>query len=518
MRKLAISVITSIVTLLAGCNDPYSEIKSMQGGTLPEGSVVEGIVISDFASMNMGENPQVSWNEVDIMMSYKTAYIQSENGKTGIRVIFDDIYENRMPRFSKVSIDVSGCSVSVDDNGACTVAGIRADDVTVLEENVRLKPSTKRIARLQDSDLYTYVTVDGVEFINKEGSYTNVNEYVVQASALNDFRKPKNLECIDVAGVYVRDDKGDRIFLPVNTSSYWRRRGDRLPDGVGSISGILVPADFQRYGNVGKYALRLISNKEVDIPMDRVSNFEAIAEWNWDRNYKHSLNLEDRGLLKWVSGVATPAGRVLPDLGSGALYTTAEATFDLVPDYNTRSVHDGHRPGIGSRKAGALEIDSQTSEWFEDDAAIVIETSTEGFRGKSLVLDFTWAAGKGTVDSSYGFPAYWAVEYSIDGQKYTRIVDDVLLRPIAYEKAPLSYYAVPGYTEQSVILPKKLLGREKVYIRIIPASDVMVETHDDPSEDINSGVYSPEKSRDFALVIGKISVSVLKKDLVVKTI
>ena len=37
----------------------------------------------------------------------------------------------------------------------------------------------------------------------------------------------------------------------------------------------------------------------------------------------------------------------------------------------------------------------------------------------------------------------------------------------------------------------------------------MVETHDDPSEDINSGVYSSEKSRDFALVIGKISVSVL---------
>lgn len=510
MRKLAISVMTSIVTLLAGCNDPYSEIKSMQGGSLPEGSVVEGIVISDFASMNMGENPQVSWNEVDIMMSYKTAYIQSENGKTGIRVIFDDIYENRMPRFSKVSIDVSGCCVSVDDNGACTVAGIRADDVTVLEENVRLKPSTKRIARLQDSDLYTYVTVDGVEFINKEGSYTNVNEYVVQASALNDFRKPKNLECIDVAGVYVRDGKGDKIFLPVNTSSYWRRRGDRLPDGVGSVKGILVPANFQRYGNVGKYALRLISNREVDIPMDGTSNYETIAEWNWDRNYKHALNLEDRGLLKWVSGVATPAGRIIPDCGEGALYTTAEATYDLVPDYNTRSVHDGHRPGIGSRKAGALEIDSKTSEWFEDDATVVVEVVTKGYAGKALVLDFTWAAGKGRVDSSFGFPAYWKVEYSLDGVDYTTAVDDVLLRPIAYEKSPMSYFAAPGYLENSVILPKKLLGKEKVHIRIRPASDVMVETHEDPSKDINSGTYSPELSRDFALVLGKVSVKTLK--------
>ena len=508
MRKVAISVLACIC-LLAGCQDPYAEIKSMDGQLLPEGTVVEGVVVSDFASMNMGENPQVSWNEVDIMMSYKTAYIQSENGKSGIKVVFEDIYENRMPRFSKVSIDLAGCEVAVDQKGACTVTGIRAEDVTIVEERVSVKPVSKKIADLKDADIYTYVTIKDVEFINKEGSYTNVNEYVVQASALNDFRKPKNLECIDVAGVYVRDGKGDKIFLPVNTSSYWRRRGDRLPDGIGSVSGILVPADFQRYGDVGPYALRLISNREVDIPMDGDSNYETIAEWNWDRNYKHALNLEDRGLLKWVSGVATPAGRIVPEVGAGALYTTAEATYDLVPDYNTRSVHDGHRPGIGSRKAGALEIDSRTSEWFEGDAAVVVEAVTKGCRGKALVLDFTWAAGKGRVDSSFGFPAYWKVEYSLNGVEYTTAVDDVFLRPIAYEKSPMSYYAAPGYLENSVILPKALLGKKKVYIRISPASDIMVETHDDPSMDINTGVYSPEKSRDFALVLGKVSVKTL---------
>lgn len=509
MKKLTISVLVVICAVLAGCQDPYAMIKSMAGQTLPEGTAIEGVVISDYASMNMGENPQVSWNEVDIMMSYRTAYIQSENGKGGIKVVFDDIYENRMARFSKVSIDLSGCEVTVGKKGACTVTGIRAEDVTVLEERVEVKPVSKKIADLKDSDIYTYVTLEGVEFINKEGSYTNVNEYVVQASALNDFRKPKNLECIDVAGVYVRDGKGDKIFLPVNTSSYWRRRGDRLPDGVGSVTGILVPADFQRYGDVGPYALRLISNREVDIPMDGNSNYETIAEWNWDRNYKHALNLEGSGLLKWVSGVATPAGRLVPDCGAGALYTTATATYDLVPDYNTRSVHDGHRPGIGSRKAGALEIDSRTSEWFEGDAAVVVEAVTKGYGGKALVLDFTWAAGKGRVDSSFGFPAYWKVEYSLDGVDYTTAVDDVLLRPIAYEKSPMSYYAAPGYLENSVILPKKLLGKKKVYIRISPASDIMVETHDDPSQDIDSGVYSPEHSRDFALVLGKVSVKAL---------
>lgn len=126
------------------------------------------------------------------------------------------------------------------------------------------------------------------------------------------------------------------------------------------------------------------------------------------------------------------------------------------------------------------------------------------------MLDFTWAAGKGRVDSSYGFPAYWTVEYSLNGLDYTTAVDDVLLRPIAYEKSPMSYYAAPGYLENSIVLPKNLLGKKKVYLRIRPASEVMVETHEDPSLDINSGVYSPEKSRDFALVIGKVSVKALK--------
>lgn len=509
-RNILISALVGLSFVLSGCSDPYASVKSLSGEAAPDGTFMEGVVISDYASMNMGENPQLAWNQVDIMMSYKTAYIQSSNGRSGLRVIFDDIYENRMSRFSKVRIDISGCTVVTAKNGACTVSGIRADDVTVLEEKVVLKPSGKKISQLKDSDIYTYVSIDDVEFVNKEGSYTNVNEYMVQASALNDFRKPKNMECIDVAGVFVRDGEGERIFLPVNTSSYWRRRGDRLPDGIGSVKGILVPADFPRYGNVGRYALRLISNREVDIPMDGCSNYQTVAEWNWDRNYKHALNFEDRGLVKWVSGVDTPCGRLLPDVGNGFLYTTADATFDLVPDYNTRSVHDGHRPGIGSRKAGALKIDSHSSEWFEKDASVAVEFSTKGIKGKALVLDITWAAGTGHPDSSYGFPAYWRVEYSLDGEEYVSVCDDLLLRPIAYEKAPLSYHAVPGYVENSVRLPKKLIGKDKVYVRIAPASDIMVERKDDCSEDINTGRYASNQSRPVSICFGKVSVKSLK--------
>lgn len=505
-------LVAGILAILVSCtSDPYAEIKALAGGVVPEGTYIKGVVISDCNSMNMGENPQLEWNQVDIMMSYRTAFIQSNDGRSGLRLVFDDIYENRVPRFSSVKIDLGGCTVSeYDERGVYTVAGIRANDVEVLGEGAGAPDKTRRIAELTDADLYTYVTIEDVEFMSKEGSYTNVNEYMVQASHLNSFKKPKNMECVDVAGVYVKDGDGESLFLPVNTSCWWRRRGDRMPQGVGCISGILVPGNYPRYGDVGKYALRIAGQGDVDIPMDTLSNYETVVEWNWDRNYKQALNLEKQGNLRWISGKATPSDRILPDVGTGFLSTTADATFDLVPDYNTRSVHDGHRAGIGSRKAGALKIDSETSEWFEKDAAVLVETSTKGMSGKGLFLEFTWCAGTGNVGQAYGFPAEWRVEYSLDGNKYHPVEQTVILRPLVYEKAPLSYFAAPGFVENFVELPRKLIGKKNVYLRIVADNDIMVELKDDPAEDINSGSYAPDSSMPFTLCIGKVSLKLLK--------
>lgn len=510
MRHIILICAILLCPVISSCSsDPYSDIKKMADGVLPEGTLIEGVIVSDCNSMNMGENPQLEWNKVDIMMSYRTAFIQSVNGKSGLKLIFDDIYENRVPRFSKVMVDLSGCSVS-ESEGAYTVSGIRASDITVKEEPGQMNLKVKKISELDDTDLYTYVTLGDVEFMSKEGGYTNVNEYFVQSSALNHFRKPKNLECVDVAGLYIKDDEGSSIFLPVNTSCYWRRRGARMPQGVGMVSGIVVPGDYPRYGEVGRYALRVSGQSDIVIPMDTVSNYATVVEWNWDRNYKHALNLEEQGTLRWLSGKKTPSDRILPDVGEGFLSTTAEATFDLVPDYNTRSVHDGHRPGIGSRKAGALKIDSETSEWFEKGAAVVVEASTRDFSGKSLFLEFTWCAGTGSKQLAYGFPADWRVEYSLDGEKFSPVDRCVQLRPIVYEKAPLSYYASPGFVENIVKLPRKLLGKDKVYVRIVADGMRMVEWKDDPSEATDTGSYTPDSSRPFALCIGKVSLKVLK--------
>ena len=493
--------------------ESFEQIRKMASQAdvkLKDGVFIEGIIVSDYRSLNMGENRQVAWNEVDLSRAYCTAYIQNEEGTAGFRLIFNDIYANRTPRFSKVRIDLGGCVVSSYD-AAFTIEGLSSDDVKVVAEPASHVTRVRHISEITDSDIYTYVTLNDVEFMSKEGSYTNVNEFMVQTSYLNAFKKPKGQDCVDVAGVYVKDNEGSAIFLPVSTACEWRRRGDRLPQGVGSVSGIVVPGDYQRYGNVGRYALRIAGPSDVAISMEPASNYEVIAEWNWDRNYKRALNLEKQGNLRWVDGRKLSGDdRIIAELGNGYLYTTTPSTYDLAVEYNTRSVHDGSRPGIGSRNGAALRLDAQSSDWFAPGAAVIVETSTAGMSGSVLTLDFTWCAGTGKVEESYGYPAEWKVAYSVDGRNYMPLPDVFLLRPIVYEKSPLSYYAAPGYVENTVTLPGFLLGQQKLFLRIFPVGNLMVEKKSDVRADINTGVFSPEASMPFVLCIGKISLKSLK--------
>lgn len=510
MRKIVASILSCLALVQYAGAESFEQIREAAAkdgyAELKEGAFIEGVIVSDFRSLNMGDNPQLAWNEVDLRVNYCTAYIQNEDATAGFRILFDDIYDNRAPRFSKVRINLGGAAVQLD-RGGYTISGVSKRDVEVVS-SATVPAKVKTILQLSEADIYTYVTVSDVEFLSKEGSYTNVNEYMVQTSYLNAFKKPKGMNCIDQAGVYLKDKEGEVLFLPVNTTCEWRRRGDRLPQGIGSVSGIVVPANFDRFGDVGPLALRISGPKDVAIPMESASNYKTIVEWNWDRNYKHALNLEKQGDVHWLSIKNVPADRVLPDVGTGFLSTTVDATMMLTPEYNTRNTHDGHRVGIGSRPGAALRLDAESSKWFTPGAALVIETTTKNFSGSFMTLDFTWCAGTGKVEESYGYPAQWQVAYSVDGRNFLPLQKVFSLRPIAYEKSPLSYYAAPGFVENSIVLPGFLLGQEKIWIRIYPASQVMVEKKSDVSADINTGFFSIEQTMPVVLCVGKVSLKV----------
>ena len=110
MKRIISMAVICLAAVLAAEAESFEQIKSAaQPGysDLPQGAFIEGIIVSDYRSLNMGENPQVAWNKVDSRVTYCTAYIQNEEGTSGFRLMFNELYDNRFPRCVWISPDVS---------------------------------------------------------------------------------------------------------------------------------------------------------------------------------------------------------------------------------------------------------------------------------------------------------------------------------------------------------------------------------------------------------------------------
>lgn len=508
----------------------FKELRDMVGSketiTLAQGTEIEGIIVSDYKSHNMETPVQVSHKAVDLGLNFRTAYVQSLDGKYGFRVVFNSVYDNRFPRFSRVKIDLGGAMLTKEtDPERYTISNIVGAFVSVLEKDVQPAPKVRHIAELTDDDLYTFVTLADVEFMSKEGSYTNVHEKKVARTYINDFKTHRDGP-IDGSGLLLKDNAGDDIFMPVNTKCTWRRDGDRVPQGVGPVDGVLVHTVLRRYGDIGRYAIRPASEKDIRIPMESSSSYETIVEWNWDRNYDVALNLERQGLQEWVSGTAFEPDRVLPDVGKGFLSTTAGAMMRLDAEWNSRCVHDGNDAGSGAREWSVLRLNSDTRDWYIFDGdriiganAVLVETSTIGYEGQAVSFEFTFSAGNCSAALSWGFPAEWQVAYSVDGRNFIPVQKTFLLRPVWYTAAnvkelggvrEMCYDAAPGSIECRVTMPSFLLGKEKVYFRIYPSSNKLTVLPENPEDDINSGTMTNGFSHQFVLRLGKVSVKSLK--------
>ena len=200
-------------------------------------------------------------------------------------------------------IDRGGCSLTGEtDPERYTVDGLCTANVEVLERGVALPAKERRIADLKDEDLYTYVTLAGTEFLSKQGCYANVFESCVQRSRLNAFDQPSRRT--DGWASLLKDADNGSIYMLVNTKCAWRRDGRGVPHGVGAVSGVLVHTPMRRYGgDMGRYAIRPLDERDIAIPRDTASSYVVVAEWNWDRNYDGAIRFEKQGYTDRKSAV-----------------------------------------------------------------------------------------------------------------------------------------------------------------------------------------------------------------------
>ena len=511
----------AVMMLLPASAESFEDVRkkaSTKGTALTAGEIT-GVIVGDYRSLNVATNFNTRFDHVDLRTNKRTNYIQSEDGKYGFRIVFDGVYDNRCKRADKVKINLAGCTVIREDNPErYTISGVKLENVERVAEGVELAAKVKSIKDLSDADLYTFVAVKDVEFMNKQGAYTNVFEMVPLRSFMNQERNPWSLG--DGWASLLKDAEGESIYMLVNSKCSWRRNGQGVPKGVGNVAGIVVHEYMRRYGdNLGKYSIRPLNEQDIckEMPKEESTSYVTIADWHYNRNYKGQINVEGIGL---VSGSRSTrySGRILPDDGEGFLSTNVGATCRLDTDYDTRYSNDN----AGMRKHGGLRFEANVHNWLPKDHGIVVEVSTEGITGKALTFDFSFGVGNHDIQNCWGFPVFWNVAYSTDGKNFTVAKDNIMLRALPYTSARVK--GLPnesadrepncdmamGFTDHSVKLPASLLGQKNVTILLTPASRRMATIPSDSMEDSVQGEITGEINKTLILRMGRIAVKAVK--------
>lgn len=496
-KKLVMSAVLWLICLTASAYT-FEELRA-KGGAKPVvlDGTIEGVIVSDWRSDNMEVNPNFDHNIVNTGENLRTAYIQSRDGRYGLRLKFEKIYGNRLAKGDVVRLSLAGCVLTKENNPErYTVSGLKSSMVQVLETGVSPASKKKHISELTPEDVYTYVTLEGVEFPKKIGGYINVIENSVQKSDINrDVWQPEKTgwlpsqSAADCWARLVMDDCGNQIYMLVNSTCGWRRNDMGVPKGIGAISGIVVHSELPRYGaSLGEYSIRPLDKSDIAMPKEYSSSYNTIVAWEYDYNRYAQLDFENNGPKRFLAPSTIKADRVKAEKGEGFVWTDSGAYIFLDEEYDARHSFDGWKPArmMGARSYAALRFDVKAPKWFVFDPSgrvvgyngIYLETSTSGVQGK-LYFDFSFVAARDHSREAVDFPVEWKVAYSEDGVNFTELPEVYVLRPIVttniqngkIRNIRMHSEMAMGFSEYSVALPESLCGKEKIILRLAPCSD-----------------------------------------------
>lgn len=426
-----------------------------------EGDFFEGVIVADAGQKNMETNPMTSATSYDDNESAITNYVQSLDGKYGMRLKFATAADNTLKKGDKVKISLAGATLVREDNPVrYTLKGVSANNVTV-EENVQLTARQKTIAELTDEDIYTLVTLPDVEVPFCYGSWVNVRKEWIDAKRINFDNR------------ILRDVNGNEIRMIVNTDAEWYLTDAGVPKGSGPVSGVIVNTTSEYYGSdiLGKYQIRPMKLSDIEIKDNGFS--EILVAWDYSTGFSRVSSLE-----------ATT--------GTGTFAASSMAQANTFLQFgNTSPYPKGYPKGANIDK----------SVWWKDGAAkdaATFQFSTKDAAGKKMTLSFGALIGNYKEEAASQGPIHWNVEYSLGGTNYI-LIEKVMIRPMGAEKSTLLFLPA-SLDDQCVELPDAIAGQDNVTIRFIAADDATV---DFSKKDYSAKVVDGCNSR---LVIGPVAV------------
>lgn len=502
--------------LEAQCSEAFGGlVKKLVIKDLPQFDMV---VVSDFESDNAALNPNVAYNKVDLSESRRTAYVQAPDGSWGLKLVFKDGGFNRLKLYDRVRLDLNGCRVAkVAGTDAMYVTDLTPLNVVDCErgtaEGVAVKE--KSIAELTAKDLFTRVTLKDIEFVFRDGALVNIAEFHSQyVPEIHSAYKSKMISNCDGACCVLRDAQGKSIYMAVNTKCAWAR--EAVPQGAGSLSGVLVWERNRRYGDQeAKFYIRPMFREDIAVDTKKkTALWKHYIAWLPEKIDGNNFDFENAGF-----GPEGINDRLLNNVGplSYLSYNAGNGKIRKAGSYNSLLSRDGS----GNVSGGSIKTYATLNQWYQWGAdgeiagtnSIFVEFSTAKIKATQLQFAFDICGSDGNLLSCRGLPARWKVEYSVNGGDFVplREADGTQtfgLRPMpAVEKFDKRYnhtYQMMydhglGLQQHLYNLPSEVIGKDKVVIRITPANDRFFHLSKDTTRDAedpkaNSKVKSNNKS------------------------
>lgn len=442
----------------------FEDLRGRVPGTIRGSYLIEGFMVSDPSSPNLCSSPQTAQYAFDRSENGRTAYMESIDGSLGICIKFANSDLNNIPRGSKVLVNLNGASLERAINPLrFTLRNLSAGSISIVDDGAEMPVKKLSISQLSDSDIYTYVSLENVEIMRKDGAYTNINEGYSMQDELNPLGNA--LPRCDVAPLLCSDVEGSYIHMLTNMACPWRRTGNDVDwgscvaQGSGTLSGVLVSDDVApvRWGYLGRYQIRPIDLADIDLNGNPFS--ETICEWNWNGS---SMLTADEG-----------SGKLL--IYDSATKFTYDYNNPYLPVENSPNGYDKNENRKGMVNGGALCL---TQKWWDytlgEGRYFDISFNALGISGSNMVLGIVW--GHGLDAASVGAPSHWKVLYSVNGgSSFTELSSAGILKQrscVWWSNPSTSQDSTPGYTEHLVKLPEACIGKKEVVVRLQVADNV----------------------------------------------
>jgi hypothetical protein len=473
----------------------FDEVRDMLGKVTKD-VYITGYVVSDTGNPNVADTPNTTTTAIDYGANDKTVYIESLDGKYGFKIKTATASDNIFYRYAKVELLLKGTTISMDTNPNCyTISGVTNTMLVTSTAGTAsdLPKKEKTINELTDDDIYTYVTLKNCEFPVRKGPMTPVNEGYTALFAVNRVAKYPLL---------FRDINGDSMYMLTNMKCNYRRDGSTLPYGSGTISGVIVHETYARfnymdtsdedtYGQIGRYQIRHMSKDDINISSDFSSGFsELLTEFQW-------ANI-DNGVLKPTYGT------------NGELYCTCTAAISPYQDWTylgpCGASSKGNKNGNGvilsngsklstnksTNGTGKGEVNSaDKSAWGVSD----LWWNSTSNRGEAWVLKFSTAGISKSLSMQIAVlnnnptcPRYWNVEWSTTGNMdgtWSTISSYAVPDVIQWSGSRL--YQLNGFKYININLPDALLGKQTVYIRLIPSKNLASDGNGYANAEVSKG-------------------------------